>query len=221
MLITAGTTYKKQELSEIFGNSSVQAMKRKLARYGISFNTSGRGEQATFEILEIADRFKVFCIIELKVAANTDFPKLRNFYYYFFNDDEFRSMPDEVKEYRMMECGKPVSRQTIAHYTQKLIDQGWVWQDHYEFIYYFAYKNTQRITTRKEYSQAWKNYWQDKENGLDSIDAIGNMIICCGGVARKQAKIEANAFYLTKINELCDLIQESFEKETENQNIVK
>ena len=122
-------------------------------------------------------------------------------------------MPDEVKEQRMMEKGVPVSRQTIANYIQKLVNQEWVYKDSHNYIYYFAYINTQRIATRAEYSKAWKEYWKNKEQGMDSMEAIIYMRATYGGVARKQAVPEPNAIYLNKIAELNNYIQLSFENE--------
>ena len=86
--------YKKAELSAIFNTNDMQGLKRKLQRYGIRYQVQGRGERAIFTILETADPFKVFCICELGYDGGTDFRKLRNFLYCFFNDDEFRAMPD-------------------------------------------------------------------------------------------------------------------------------
>ena len=212
-MLTIGTTYSKPELAAMIGNGSVESMKRKLTRYNVVFRITGRGEKANFEILDIQNPFKLFCILELKCGANTDFQKLRNLYFYFFNDEEFCAMPDEVKEQRMMEKGVPVSRQTIANYIQKLVNQEWVYKDSHNYIYYFAYKNTQRIATRAEYSTAWKEYWKNKEQGMDSMEAIIYMRATYGGVARKQAVPEPNAIYLNKIAELNNYIQLSFENE--------
>ena len=220
-MIQAGTFYTKKELNLMFGDGNVQALKRKLTRYGISHNVSGRGENAIFEILKIEDRFKVFCITELDFYGNTDFKKLRNFYYYFFNDEEFAAMPDEFKERKMTERGKSVSRQTIANYIKKLTSKIWVAYSDSNCKYYFAYKDEQKFTTHEEYSEAWRNYWLDKENGCDCGEAICRMVAHYGGVARKQTVPQLNAFYLDKIKELCDLIQESFEKEIENQVEIK
>ena len=106
--------YPKAELSEMFGTQDTEGLKRKLKRYGITFETIGRGQTLTFDIKAMEDQFKVFCITELDFEANCDFTKVRNFYYYYFNDEEFMAMPDEVKEARMWAEGHPVSRQTIA-----------------------------------------------------------------------------------------------------------
>ena len=205
--------YKKAELVEIFGTEDTQGLKRKLQRYGIKFQTAGRGANLTFTIMETADPFKVFCIDELGYDGRTDFQKLRNFLYCFLNDDEFRAMPDEVKAHRMNEAGKPMCRQTIAGYIAKLDKLNLIDRNSGEYIYYFAYKGTQRIATRKEYSEAWEQYWQDKENGADSMEAICTMRFNHGGVARKQAKPQINGIYLEKINRLNAIICESIENE--------
>ena len=205
--------YTKAELSAIFSTNDMQGLKRKLQRYGIRYQVQGRGERAIFTILETADPFKVFCISELGYDGGTDFQKLRNFLYCFFNDDEFRAMPDEVKEHRMRENGQPLSRQAIAGYIAKLDKKNLIDRNTGEYIYYFAYKQTQRMADRKEYTDAWKQYWKDKENGADSMEAIWNMRVNYGGVARKQIKPQINGIYIPQINKLNAIICESIENE--------
>ena len=205
--------YSKAELVEIFGTEDAQGLKRKLQRYGIKFQTTGRGQNLTFTITETADPFKVFCIDELGYDGRTDFVKLRNFLYCFLNDDEFRAMPDEVKEHRMKEAGKPMCRQTIAGYIAKLDAQNLIDRNSGEYIYYFAYKDTQRIATRQEYSEAWKEYWEAKAAGANSMEAIGFMRFLHGGVARKQAIPQINGIFLEKLNRLNAAVCQSIENE--------
>lgn len=205
--------YDKAELVEIFGTIDTQGLKRKLQRYGIKYQTSGWGQNLTFTITETADPFKVFCIDEFGYDGRTDFVKLRNFLYCFLNDDEFRAMPDEVKAHRMAEAGKPMCRQTIAGYIAKLDAQNLIDRNSGEYIYYFAYKDKQRIATRQEYSEAWKQYWQDKANGADSMTAIWFMRFKHGGVARKQAMPQINGIFLEKLNRLNDAVCQSIENE--------
>ena len=204
-------TYSKAELVAMFGTKDTEGLKRKLEGYGIVFDISGRGNHATFDIHEIQKPFKLFCITELGIDARTDFQKLKYFYYYFFNDEEFMAMPDEVKEHRMDGFGRHVSRQTIASYTKKLARNELISWSTSEFIYYFAYKHTQRITDRGEYRQAWQEYWQNKENGIDSFSAICAMRAKYGGVARRQAKVEINGIYLPQIEQMQTLIQKELE----------
>ena len=156
----------------------------------------------------------MFAITRLGFDGNTDFRKVRNLYYYFFNDEEFSAMPDEVKEARMKENGRPVSRQVIARYLSVLERNGVINRHTNNFIYYFAYKQTQRIVEREEYSRAWREYWQDKrENGDDSFTAIMTMRANYGGVARKQAIPEINGIYNEVLEEMLNYIQLSMENE--------
>ncbi len=210
--------YKKPELSAMFGTRDMEGLQRKLERYGIAFEIQGRGESAVFTVKKISDPFKIYCITELGVDGRTDFRKLRNFYHYFFNDEEFMAMPDEVKEYRMRKQGQDVSRQTIATYIAKLDNKNLIDRNTNNYIYYFAFKDQQLLTDRATYLQAWHEYWDDIENGFSSVDAICKMRCRYGGVARKQAKPEINGIYITEIEYLNTLVQQSIENELERQD---
>lgn len=209
-------SYGKAELSEILKTSSKEGMTRKLKRWGITFTEAGRGNNLEITITGIADRFKVYCITELDFGANADFQKIRNLYYAFFNDDEFMAMPDEVKEKRMGDDGKPVSRQTIAGYLGKLDAKNLILRNSGEYIYYFALNQNQRLVERPEFLKAWHEYWNDIDYGMTSREAISKMIWNYGGVARKQEKPVINEIYKTEIQFLCDLIQEGIENEQQD-----
>lgn len=212
-MLEIGKTYIKSELSEAFGTKDKQGLERKMSGYGITFSVSGRGNNAVYEITDMTDPFKIFAITELGFGGNTSFEKLRNFYWYYFNDETFMAMPDEVKEVWMKSDNKTITRQTIANYTSKLVSHNMVERNTSNFIYYFAYKQTQRLTDKAEYVQAWKEYWNDISNGICSFDAICNMRTKYGGVARKQAIPEINGIYNDKIEYMLSLIQKSIEKE--------
>ena len=214
-MLEVGKCYTKSELTEIFGTKDKQGLERKMTGYGIRFSASGRGENAIYEIQKLNDPFKIFAITELDCGANTDFKKLRNFYWYYFNDETFMAMPDEVKEVWMKRENRTITRQTIAGYTQKLVNKNMVNRDTKNFIYYFAFKETQRLTDRNEYIQAWRDYWEDIANGYESFDAICNMRAKYGGVARKQAIPEVNGIYNEQIEYMLSLIQESVDNEIE------
>lgn len=212
-MLEIGKNYIKSELSETFGTKDKQGLERKMSGYGITFSVSGRGNNAVYEITDMADPFKIFAITELGFGGNTSFEKLRNFYWYYFNDETFMAMPDEVKEVWMKSENKTITRQTIANYTYKLVSHDMVERNTNNFIYYFAYKQTQRLTDKAEYVQAWKEYWNDISNGICSFDAICNMRTKYGGVARKQAIPEINGIYNDKIEYMLSLIQKSIENE--------
>ena len=205
--------YTKTEMAEILETTDNQGISRKLQRYGVEFERSGRGDKLIFDIKAVPDKFKMYCISELGYDGRIDFRKLREFLYCYINDDEFRAMPDEVKEYRMRADENPISRQTIAKYTFQLKHLDIVNLDSGRYIYYFAFKDIQRVTEHKEYVMAWKQYWENRENEMASIDAISIMIATFGGVARKQAIPEFNAIYYNKIEELNRIILESIENE--------
>lgn len=214
-MIEIGCVYAKPEMTRIFGTKDKQGLDRKLNRYGISYEVCGRGEGAVYKIKSMTDPFKVFAITELGFDANTDFSKLRNFYYHFFEDEVFMAMPDEVKEVRMRKMGQDVSRQTIATYTRRLEANDLINRNTKNFIYYFAYKQEQRMCDHAEYVQAWYEYWDDIDSGLNSYDAIANMRTDHGGVARKQPIPEINGIYNEKIEYMLSLIQQSIESEQE------
>lgn len=212
-MLEIGCTYSKPELTKMFRTKDMQGLQRKMQRYGIAFSVSGRGEQANFRIDGLKDPFKVYAVLHLQCDANTDFHKLRNFYYYYFNDEEFMAMPDEVKEHRMRECGKDISRQTIAGYVRKLVQYDMISRNTDTYIYYFAFQHKQIMTDRAEYRQAWHEYWIDRENGFSSFDAICRMRTKYGGVARKQAIPAINGIYNQEIEYMLTLIQRSIENE--------
>lgn len=206
--------YTIAEMREILHSRGKQAIERKLNNYDVEFATEGRGRSAVFDITAINDPFKVYCIVELGFVGQTDFKKLRDFYYCFLNDDEFMSMPDEVKEARMRRMGYIISRQTIANYTAKLERKEFLYRDYRNFYYYFAHEGYQRMVEKAEYCKAWKEHWaRVNENGWDRRLSIHKMITDYGGLARKQGKLSKNAIYLETIDYINDLIVGSMEKE--------
>lgn len=214
-MLEIGCVYPKPEMTRIFGTKDKQGIDRKLIRYGIAFDVCGRGESAVYTIKAISNPFKVFSIVELGFDANTDFIKLRNFLYHFFEDEVFMAMPDEVKETWMKKMDKDLSRQTIATYTRRLEAKELINRYTKNYIYYFANKGEQRLCDHAEYVEAWHNYWDDLASGLHNRDAIANMRADFGGVARKQPIPEINGIYNDKIEYMLSLIQQSIESEYE------
>ena len=207
--------YSKDELTEIFKSKNRQTIRRKLQRADVVFEEYGRGNNWIIDIKEINDPFRIYCMTDLGYTGRTDFYKLRYYYYYFFSDEEFMTMPDEVKEYRMEDKGRKISRQTIAGYTRKLEKLNMINRNTSNFMYYFAYKQTQRFTDCYEYRKAWAEYWDNKDKGLDTRDAIALMRFKYGGIARKQAIPEINGIYNKQIEYMLSLIYQSIENEIE------
>lgn len=210
--------YSKPEMSAMFGTKDMEGLKRKLKRYGITFDVKGRGENAHFIIREISNPFKIYCITEFGFDGGTDFVKLLYFLYFYFNDDEFRALPDEVKEVLTEEHGHKISRQTIANYTAKLERNNLIDRNTKNYIYYFAFKQTQRMVEKEEYLKAWHEHWARRKEGLDNYSSIMKMFDDYGGVARKQAIPEINGIYNEQIEYLNTLIIQSIEKDIKKQN---
>jgi hypothetical protein len=186
--------YTIHEMSAILNSKGKQAIERKLKRYDIEFITSGRGDDVVFEITAIQNKFKVFCITEFNMPAQCGFERYLHFTYYFLNVDDFRWLPNETLSLMMGEAGRYVSRQWIGRWKQRLeaLD---VISAASEFTYYFAQGQTQILTDSNTYKKAWREYFQDRENGASWQYAIEKMKHNYGGVGRKQPISELSAFH--------------------------
>lgn len=205
--------YTIMEMREITGTKDRQGIREKLNNYAIEFDESGWGKTVVFNIKNIPDKFKAFCVIDLKVPAQTDFKKLKCFLYYFFCDETFAQIPDEAKAERLKKDKNDISRQTIAKYIARLDTLNLISKNTDNYVYYFASGNYRENTTKETYSKAWKEYWQNKSNGYSTADAINEMRYNYGGVARKYPIPEWNGIYLEEINYIIDLVCESIENE--------
>lgn len=199
-------TYTYQEMSDLFATRDTQGIKRRLTHYGIGYTVKGRGNSAQFSINSIADPLKVFCIIDLGFAPQTDFNKLLYFFYCLFNDEEFRGLPCETMECFLKAEGYSISRQTLQKYLDKLAKIDLINPYSAEYNYYFAHKNAQRKVNKEEYSAAWRRYWQLKSEGASSEEAIIDMCANYGGVARKQRIIGLNGIYKNTIDQINEMV---------------
>lgn len=209
-------TYSYSELSQLFGTRDRQGIQRRLDRYDVEYTVRGRAATAEFTITAIRNPFKLFCIMDLGFAAQTDFYKLKYFIYYLLNDDEFVGLPCEAMQNRLDEDNHLTTRQTIRTYLRKLSDADLINLRSYEYRYYFAICRTQINTTRETYSAAWQEYWQLRDEGLLSIDAMQHVIRIYGGVPRKQEIIEFNGIYNDIREYLNDLACKSIEADLGN-----
>lgn len=188
-------TYTYQEFRELFSTRDSRSMKNRLSRWGVDFQTTGRGQNIQFHIQRIKDPFKVYCILDLGYSPQVDFDKLALLLYYFLNDDSFPGLPMETMELRMRENGHTLTRQTIKHYLGRLEKLEMISTFAGDYRYYFARRGVLRDATKEEYSKAWQEYWKDQTEGSDSGSAIARMCARHGGVARKQRIIEFNVFF--------------------------
>ena len=72
--------YTKNELSAVLGTNSKQSIDRKLQRYGIVFVSTGRGQSLIYDIQEVPDRFKLYCIMVMGMSASVNFEKFKYFF---------------------------------------------------------------------------------------------------------------------------------------------
>lgn len=207
-------TYTFQELSAVIGTKDKEATNRKLKNYKISYISEGRGDKLIYTIIDMQDRFKVYCVFDLGFSPLTNFKKLRDFLFYFLGDDDFNWRPMEMMEEYLRIKGCGVSRQTISNYIKRLEKQGLFSRSTSDFIYYRVYNyfgvQKHEIVTREEYSKAWKAYWEKRKNGYDSRAAYSVMYNVFHGVPRKQARVEGNAFCQNVYNLLSEFISESY-----------
>lgn len=208
--------YSKNEIMELLNtkNTDVQGIKRMLVSRGYEFEAKGRGRNTTFEITETPSKFKTFCLKELNIAPQTDIVKLRNLFYYYLNDEFFRTLPYSQMELIMEENGQRVGRNTISNYIKYLAKADYIYLGNSECRYYKITTIEGRKTAieidKETYCQGWKIYWEyRKEIGYE--DAYWEMRAFLGGHPFKRPIPQENAFCIEKMNELIDLVNEEYE----------
>lgn len=193
--------YSYQELCSIFNTHDARSIKNRLTRWNVEYTYKGRGANLKLTIQNIHDPFRVFCILELSYAPNTDFRKLAYFLYYYMNDIDFYSLPCERQAQRIEMDGRTLTRQTIETYIRRLANKELILRASGNFRYYFALGKTLIDTDEETYKRAWHEYWIHREI-MPPQNAIWRMRRKYGGVARKQAIPEQNVFYLDTWNTL-------------------
>lgn len=190
-IIEENNEYEKSVLIDMLGSSSssAQALNRKLARLGIDFNIRGRGDNAVYTIKRVKNPFKIFAIINLGFSANTDFDKLKTFYWCYFNDDKLSKYPVNCQVWALEKSGFRITRQTAAHYINKLIEHDWIFKQEHSMAcdYYFSdgYNKRFRSAAKEEYSKAWSEFYENLQNGFTIREAFSIMYSDYGGIAKK------------------------------------
>lgn len=205
-------TYTKEDLINEFHTDRMDSIKRSLDRLGYKYETNKKnGKNLRLTITKLPNMFKVFCISELGIPAQSDFRLLRNFFYYFFCDEEFQQLPIEEMVRIMESEGKKVSRQTISKWIQFLKNKNII-NESQEYLYFTTVKtdiSTESLRiTREEYLAAWKAYWDIINNGGMYNEALNAMYKVNGGATFKKPIIEENGFYSDLIDSLVELLDE-------------
>ena len=206
-------TYKFDEIADYLNTRDNQAIRRKLENYNVVFQEEGRGRAKTFTILSIPDPFPLYCVFDLGIDYRTDFKKLRDFTFFLLRDDDFSGRSQEMMEEYLHNGGYQISRQTIAKYIA-LYEKMELIAANGEIVYYRVYHEGQfqkhEVITKERYCQAWKVYWDKRRDGANSLLAFSYMYSFLNGVPRKQNKVVKNGFYIDTLNELSEVVAESF-----------
>ena len=209
--------YSASEMCKYLGVRDNSQAKKKLDRYKIVYFANGRGKDVVYNILEIRDPFKVYCVFDMGFDPNSDFKKLRNYLFFLLGEDEYCWLPDEPMEAYMRSKGYPISRQTISKYRQHMEQLEYVIGG--DYIYYRVYKDEDGIqryspVEKEEYCNAWHIYWDKRNNeNWDSEQAFAYMYVCFGGVPRKQTRPYQNQIQKRELNYLMDLVAQSIYNE--------
>ena len=206
--------YSIKELLALFKAKDKQSLDRKLERYGVEFESSGRGNTRIYTIKNISDPFKVYGILKLGIPAQANFTKILNLYFYFFFCDEFAEKPLIEQEAIMEAEGVPVARKTITKWLNYLEHIDYLSFDRLNCRYYVIQTNpdgskTYTETDRKTYSTGWKIYFANRdEYGCGGAYYLMRKFL--GGHPYKKPTMEMNGIMSSDVNELLDVINNSF-----------
>lgn len=191
-----------------------QCVTNKLNRLKISFQVNGRGRNTVFRIIEIPDRFALYCITEFGCGTNTDFKKLREVFYFSLNDDSFLSLTHLEKEQFLQKRNILISRETISRYIQILINADYLGGA--EPVYLVIRKNAMGLNaseeiTKERYCKGWNIYWTTRaETYGDYFTAYVKMHDFLNGHPLKHMRPLQNAIMHNEIEQLQQLIAESY-----------
>ena len=196
-----------------------QCIDRKLDRLKVVYGSDGRGTNRIYHITEIPenDEFKFYCMYKFGVSPQKDFRKLREVLYLALNDDSFMAKPDTEKQDFMRASGMTITRQTIRNNLNLLVNANFLGGGNvvYMVVSKDAKKNhISRVISKELYCKGWKIYWTTRaETDGDYMYAYEMMHSFLEGHPLKQVIPEKNAFMLTEIDRLQEIICHSYLKD--------
>lgn len=197
-------SYTRDELADVLKTvRNNENIKNKLNTLGVEYNAEGRGENRTFEIINIPDEFKAYCMTELNFYGQTNFYKLKYFAYYFFNDDEFRKLTQNQMAEALKENCKPPCRQTIGGWYDKFKALDLFITDKSNCLYFSVYNGKRTEITQEQYKQAWALYWKYKKQ-YDYWTALEIACHHIGGYPLRIYLVQFNAFHIDTINTITE-----------------
>lgn len=205
--------YTRSELIELFKTDRLDAITNKLTRAGYIFNRSGRGNNATVEILDLPreDKFKQYCIETLRFSPQTDFRRLKLFLYLFLEDDDFMTLQFNEMAQEMIDRGVSISKPTVSNYFHHLQEIDWTFSDNFEYVYYLydVRIGENRYITQEEYKAINKEFWKMVKSGEQTYqNALRIIQERYGNKPRKRPKEVKTAFFSHQYKAVMDLIEQ-------------
>ena len=202
--------YPIGELKKLLGTADKQGIDRKLTRYGVAFSSTGWADSRVYDITNIPDPFRLYCVLMLGIPAQSDFEKIRNLYYYFFCVEGFTDLP-LIEMAKVMEAeGVPASRQFVSKWIEYLRHLDYINFTQSDCEYYAISRDEQgnrvcKSISRTDYCNAWSIYfeWRDVEGCGTAYARMYNTI---GGHPYKKPIYQQNALMYAEIQELIDII---------------
>ena len=196
-------TYLRDELAEVLktpkNNTNIE---NKLNTFNVEYTAEGKGKERTYNIINIPDEFKVYCVTELDFKAQTSFYKLKYFVYYFFNDDKFRTLTADQMG-KDLDC-ESACRQTVSKWYKQFEKLDLFITSKSDSLYFSVYNGERTEITQEKYKEAWAIYWDYKSKGYDYWTAMHYACHRIGGYPLRIYKIHLNAFYIDIINKLTE-----------------
>lgn len=209
-------SYTRDEIAVVLNTKKDnENIKKKMNTLGVEYNAEGRGANRTFEIINIPDEFKAYCMTELNFNGQTDFSKLKYFAYYFFSDNDFRKLSqDQMCEILGEDCAPPC-RQTISSWYNKFKALDLFTIDKYDCLYFSIYNGERKEITHEQYKQAWAIYWKYKAE-YNYCEALNSMCHHIGGYPLRIYVVQFNAFYIDTINKITEYAVKSINNDIKN-----
>lgn len=194
-------TYKVSELKAIMKTDRLDTLKGKLKTIECEFVQEGKGNKCTITITKAPDRFKEFCIYELGIPPQTNFQKLKLFYYKYFFAPDFDTLPYNEMAKLLQRAGTPIARQTFSDWIKLLHEQNITCPDNDDCVCYscgykekggyFEYYANE--ISEAEYKKAWCVFYETlaKTNGNGKL-AMLKMQDTVGGKAVKKPRMMLN-----------------------------
>ena len=190
-------TYKVDDIKEIMKTKRLDVLKGKLTTIDCEFEINGKGKKIELTIIKAPDRFKEFCIYELGIKPQTDFQKLKLFYYKYFFEPDFNTLPYNEIEQHLNKTGVQVARQTFSEWIKLLKEQNITCIDNDNCVYYSCgYKSMgycAKEISEADYKKAWRVFHEtmEKTSGNAKL-AMLKMKDAVGGKAIKKPRMMLN-----------------------------